>query len=154
MSVVTLVNAVSMKPPKTKPTWGGLVMELDKVQMSSVDHSLRNKALGLCGFHCFKNVGNSKKQFAWLHVFSLGELSPHLHPTVKDRGSCNCLFSLSVSVSGRILDLKTGTVKKEGQQSSMRMCMGSRRSFICRMRSVWGSSGLGLWWGYSLPLCC
>uniref|UniRef100_A0A8C5TKZ0 Aryl hydrocarbon receptor nuclear translocator n=1 Tax=Malurus cyaneus samueli TaxID=2593467 RepID=A0A8C5TKZ0_9PASS len=33
----------------------------------------------------------------------------------------------------RILDLKTGTVKKEGQQS-MRMCMGSRRSFICRMR--------------------
>uniref|UniRef100_A0A9J8BZ20 Aryl hydrocarbon receptor nuclear translocator 2 n=1 Tax=Cyprinus carpio carpio TaxID=630221 RepID=A0A9J8BZ20_CYPCA len=35
---------------------------------------------------------------------------------------------------GRILDLKTGTVKKEGQQSSMRMCMGSRRSFICRMR--------------------
>jgi hypothetical protein len=38
--------------------------------------------------------------------------------------------------SGRILDLKTGTVKKEGQQSSMRMCMGSRRSFICRMRCV------------------
>ncbi|NXP78135.1 ARNT protein, partial [Ramphastos sulfuratus] len=35
--------------------------------------------------------------------------------------------------AGRILDLKTGTVKKEGQQS-MRMCMGSRRSFICRMR--------------------
>lgn len=39
-----------------------------------------------------------------------------------------CVFFL-----GRILDLKTGTVKKEGQQS-MRMCMGSRRSFICRMR--------------------
>uniref|UniRef100_A0A8C3G3D8 Aryl hydrocarbon receptor nuclear translocator 2 n=1 Tax=Cyclopterus lumpus TaxID=8103 RepID=A0A8C3G3D8_CYCLU len=37
-------------------------------------------------------------------------------------------------ISWRILDLKTGTVKKEGQQSSMRMCMGSRRSFICRMR--------------------
>ncbi|XP_029437292.1 aryl hydrocarbon receptor nuclear translocator isoform X2 [Rhinatrema bivittatum] len=38
------------------------------------------------------------------------------------------------TMTGRILDLKTGTVKKEGQQSSMRMCMGSRRSFICRMR--------------------
>ncbi|KAM5201299.1 aryl hydrocarbon receptor nuclear translocator isoform 6-T6 [Hipposideros larvatus] len=38
------------------------------------------------------------------------------------------------ALTGRILDLKTGTVKKEGQQSSMRMCMGSRRSFICRMR--------------------
>jgi len=41
---------------------------------------------------------------------------------------------LSLAFLGRILDLKTGTVKKEGQQSSMRMCMGSRRSFICRMR--------------------
>ncbi|XP_008168539.2 aryl hydrocarbon receptor nuclear translocator isoform X1 [Chrysemys picta bellii] len=37
------------------------------------------------------------------------------------------------ALTGRILDLKSGTVKKEGQQS-MRMCMGSRRSFICRMR--------------------
>ncbi|XP_011863101.1 PREDICTED: aryl hydrocarbon receptor nuclear translocator homolog isoform X4 [Vollenhovia emeryi] len=34
---------------------------------------------------------------------------------------------------GRVLDLKTGTVKKEGQ-SSMRLCMGSRRGFICRMK--------------------
>ncbi|EMP29178.1 Aryl hydrocarbon receptor nuclear translocator 2, partial [Chelonia mydas] len=40
----------------------------------------------------------------------------------------------AAELTGRILDLKTGTVKKEGQQSSMRMCMGSRRSFICRMR--------------------
>ncbi|XP_039254497.1 aryl hydrocarbon receptor nuclear translocator 2-like [Styela clava] len=36
--------------------------------------------------------------------------------------------------TGRMLDLKTGTVKKEGQQSSVRMCNGSRRAFICRMR--------------------
>ncbi|GIY27129.1 aryl hydrocarbon receptor nuclear translocator homolog [Caerostris extrusa] len=36
--------------------------------------------------------------------------------------------------AGRILDLKTGTVKKEGHQSSMRLCMGSRRGFICRMK--------------------
>ncbi|XP_062394093.1 aryl hydrocarbon receptor nuclear translocator isoform X4 [Sardina pilchardus] len=37
--------------------------------------------------------------------------------------------------NGRMLDLKTGTVKKEGQQaSSARMSMGARRSFICRMR--------------------
>ncbi|CAL7939026.1 unnamed protein product [Xylocopa violacea] len=34
---------------------------------------------------------------------------------------------------GRVLDLKTGTVKREGQ-SSMRLCMGSRRGFICRMK--------------------
>lgn len=36
--------------------------------------------------------------------------------------------------TGRILDLKTGTVKKEGHQSSVRLCMGSRRGFICRMK--------------------
>lgn len=36
--------------------------------------------------------------------------------------------------SGRVLDLKTGTVKKEGHQSSMRLCMGSRRGFICRLK--------------------
>ncbi|XP_030640563.1 aryl hydrocarbon receptor nuclear translocator isoform X2 [Chanos chanos] len=36
--------------------------------------------------------------------------------------------------TGRMLDLKTGTVKKEGAQSSVRMSMGARRSFICRMR--------------------
>ncbi|XP_077431173.1 aryl hydrocarbon receptor nuclear translocator isoform X2 [Vanacampus margaritifer] len=36
--------------------------------------------------------------------------------------------------TGRMLDLKTGTVKKESQQSSARMTMGARRSFICRMR--------------------
>ena len=35
---------------------------------------------------------------------------------------------------GRILDLKTGTVKKEGQQGSVRMSSGSRRAFICRMK--------------------
>jgi aryl hydrocarbon receptor nuclear translocator len=36
--------------------------------------------------------------------------------------------------NGRILDLKTGTVKKEGSQSAMRLCMGSRRGFIARLK--------------------
>lgn len=36
--------------------------------------------------------------------------------------------------TGRMLDMKTGTVKKEGGQASVRMSMGARRSFICRMR--------------------
>lgn len=44
------------------------------------------------------------------------------------------LSTQEASSSGRILDLKTGTVKKEGHQSSMRLCMGSRRGFICRMK--------------------
>ncbi|XP_064648063.1 aryl hydrocarbon receptor nuclear translocator homolog isoform X3 [Lineus longissimus] len=44
------------------------------------------------------------------------------------------LSTAESSNTGRILDLKTGTVKKEGHQSSMRLCMGSRRGFICRMK--------------------
>uniref|UniRef100_A0A671RFB0 Aryl hydrocarbon receptor nuclear translocator-like n=1 Tax=Sinocyclocheilus anshuiensis TaxID=1608454 RepID=A0A671RFB0_9TELE len=36
--------------------------------------------------------------------------------------------------ASRMLDMKTGTVKKEGGQASVRMSMGTRRSFICRMR--------------------
>lgn len=36
---------------------------------------------------------------------------------------------------GRILDLKTGTVKKEGHtNNTIRTHMGSRRAFICRLR--------------------
>lgn len=44
------------------------------------------------------------------------------------------LSSNDLQSTGRILDLKTGTVKKEGHQSSMRLCMGSRRGFIVRMK--------------------
>lgn len=45
----------------------------------------------------------------------------------------------------RILDLKTGTVKKDGQHSHSRAGMGARRGFICRMRvgsAIPGSSSL------------
>lgn len=45
-----------------------------------------------------------------------------------------CNVGFVFAFKGRMLDLKTGTVKKESQQSSARMSMGARRSFICRMR--------------------
>ncbi|KAJ8289980.1 hypothetical protein GJAV_G00007390 [Gymnothorax javanicus] len=60
-------------------------------------------------------------------------LYDQLHPDDADKLR-EQLSTTENSSSGRMLDLKTGTVKKEGQQSSVRMCMGSRRSFICRMR--------------------
>ncbi|KAJ8383766.1 hypothetical protein AAFF_G00214530 [Aldrovandia affinis] len=60
-------------------------------------------------------------------------LYDQLHPDDTDKLR-EQLSTTESSTSGRMLDLKTGTVKKEGQQSSVRMCMGSRRSFICRMR--------------------
>ncbi|KAM4690146.1 aryl hydrocarbon receptor nuclear translocator isoform 2-T2 [Rhinophrynus dorsalis] len=60
-------------------------------------------------------------------------LYDHVHPDDMDKLR-EQLSTAENAITGRILDLKTGTVKKEGQQSSMRMCMGSRRSFICRMR--------------------
>ncbi|KAL4227602.1 hypothetical protein ACF0H5_013043 [Mactra antiquata] len=82
-------------------------------------------------------------------IYASDSIVPVLHQSQNDWFG-NCLYELihpddvdkvreqlSTSESqntGRILDLKTGTVKKEGHQSSMRLCMGSRRGFICRMK--------------------
>lgn len=44
------------------------------------------------------------------------------------------LSTQDVSSSSRILDMKSGTVKKESHQSAMRLCIGSRRGFICRLK--------------------
>ncbi|XP_018007755.1 aryl hydrocarbon receptor nuclear translocator homolog isoform X2 [Hyalella azteca] len=57
----------------------------------------------------------------------------HIHPDDVEKVR-EQLSSQEPANQGRILDLKTGTVKKEGHQSSMRLCMGSRRGFICRMK--------------------
>lgn len=57
----------------------------------------------------------------------------HIHPDDREKVR-EQLSTQEPANSGRILDLKTGTVKKEGHQSSMRLMMGSRRGFICRMR--------------------
>ncbi|XP_069195539.1 aryl hydrocarbon receptor nuclear translocator homolog isoform X3 [Procambarus clarkii] len=57
----------------------------------------------------------------------------HVHPEDVEKVR-EQLSTQEPANQGRILDLKTGTVKKEGHQSSMRLCMGSRRGFICRMK--------------------
>lgn len=57
----------------------------------------------------------------------------HIHPEDNEKVR-EQLSTQDTQNNGRILDLKTGTVKKEGSQSSMRLCMGSRRGFICRLR--------------------
>lgn len=57
----------------------------------------------------------------------------HIHPEDNEKVR-EQLSTQDTANNGRILDLKTGTVKKEGSQSSMRLCMGSRRGFICRLR--------------------
>lgn len=44
------------------------------------------------------------------------------------------LSTQDTSNSSRILDMKSGTVKKESHQSAMRLCMSSRRGFICRLK--------------------
>lgn len=55
------------------------------------------------------------------------------HP--EDREKVQEQLSVSESSSSaRVLDLKTGTVKKDGSQAIQRMAMGSRRGFICRMK--------------------
>ncbi|KAL7639556.1 UNVERIFIED_CONTAM: hypothetical protein RMT77_010057 [Armadillidium vulgare] len=57
----------------------------------------------------------------------------HVHPEDVEKVR-EQLSTQDPANQGRILDLKTGTVKKEGHQASMRLSMGSRRGFICRMK--------------------
>jgi PAS domain-containing protein len=59
-----------------------------------------------------------------------------VHPDDLDkvRDQLSTQENSSNSSTGRILDLKTGTVKKEGHPNSMRSHIGSRRSFICRVK--------------------
>ncbi|XP_031432508.1 aryl hydrocarbon receptor nuclear translocator isoform X2 [Clupea harengus] len=72
----------------------------------------------------------NQSQSDWLG----SSLYDQLHPDDKEKLG-EQLSTSENSNNGRMLDLKTGTVKKEGQQaSSARMSMGARRSFICRMR--------------------
>jgi hypothetical protein len=46
--------------------------------------------------------------------------------------------------------MQTGTVKKEGSQSAMRLCMGSRRGFIARIKV--GMEMIGLYFIADLGL--
>ncbi|KAM9487658.1 aryl hydrocarbon receptor nuclear translocator isoform 2-T4 [Clarias gariepinus] len=61
-------------------------------------------------------------------------LYDQLHPDDKDKLREQLTTTENNNNNGRMLDLKTGTVKKEGSQTTVRMSMGARRSFICRMR--------------------
>ncbi|XP_068610663.1 aryl hydrocarbon receptor nuclear translocator [Brachionichthys hirsutus] len=71
----------------------------------------------------------NQPQSEWLG----SSLYDQLHPDDTDKLR-EQLSTVENNSTGRMLDLKTGTVKKESQQSSARMNMGARRSFICRMR--------------------
>ncbi|KAF7708081.1 aryl hydrocarbon receptor nuclear translocator isoform X2 [Silurus meridionalis] len=71
----------------------------------------------------------NQSQSDWLG----SSLYDQLHPDDKEKLR-EQLSTTENNNSGRMLDLKTGTVKKEGSQSTVRMSMGARRSFICRMR--------------------
>ncbi|XP_026084027.1 aryl hydrocarbon receptor nuclear translocator-like isoform X5 [Carassius auratus] len=61
-------------------------------------------------------------------------LYDQLHPYDTEKLREQLSTSENNSGVGRMLDMKTGTVKKEGGQAAVRMSMGTRRSFICRMR--------------------
>ncbi|XP_051812490.1 aryl hydrocarbon receptor nuclear translocator-like isoform X4 [Acanthochromis polyacanthus] len=71
----------------------------------------------------------NQSQSEWLG----SSLYDQLHPDDTEKLT-EQLSTAENNNTGRVLDLKTGTVKKESQQSSARMSMGARRSFICRMR--------------------
>ncbi|XP_073340881.1 aryl hydrocarbon receptor nuclear translocator isoform X5 [Pagrus major] len=71
----------------------------------------------------------NQSQSEWLGSSLYDQLHPDDTEKLREQ-----LSTAENNSTGRMLDLKTGTVKKEGQQSSARMSMGARRSFICRMR--------------------
>ncbi|KAG7272388.1 hypothetical protein CRUP_035583 [Coryphaenoides rupestris] len=87
-----------------------------------------------CETGCVVHVSDSltpvlnQAQSDWLG----SSLYDQLHPD--DTEKLREQLSTTENTTGRMLDLKTGTVKKESPQSSVRMSMGARRSFICRMR--------------------
>lgn len=68
----------------------------------------------------------------WSHRTLLDFVHPDDIDKVKDQLSTQ--ENSSNNTTGRILDLKTGTVKKEGHPNSVRSHIGSRRSFVCRIR--------------------
>lgn len=68
----------------------------------------------------------------WNHRSLLDFVHPDDLDKVKDQLSTQ--ENSSNNTTGRILDLKTGTVKKEGHPNSVRSHVGSRRSFVCRIR--------------------
>jgi aryl hydrocarbon receptor nuclear translocator len=68
----------------------------------------------------------------WGHRSLLDFVHPDDLDKVKDQLSTQ--ENSSNNTTGRILDLKTGTVKKEGHPNSVRSHIGSRRSFVCRVR--------------------
>ncbi|XP_034029548.1 aryl hydrocarbon receptor nuclear translocator-like [Thalassophryne amazonica] len=71
----------------------------------------------------------NQPQSEWLGSSLYDQLHPDDTEKLREQ-----LSTTETNNTGRMLDLKTGTVKKESQQSSARMTMGARRSFICRMR--------------------
>lgn len=68
----------------------------------------------------------------WTHRSLLDFVHPDDIEKVKDQLSTQ--ENSNNNTTGRILDLKTGTVKKEGHPNSVRSHIGSRRSFVCRIR--------------------
>uniref|UniRef100_A0A8C5N852 Aryl hydrocarbon receptor nuclear translocator-like n=1 Tax=Gouania willdenowi TaxID=441366 RepID=A0A8C5N852_GOUWI len=71
----------------------------------------------------------NQSQSEWLGSSLYDQLHPDDTKKLREQ-----LSTAENNNTGRMLDLKTGTVKKESQQSSARMSSGARRSFICRMR--------------------
>ncbi|XP_016375036.1 aryl hydrocarbon receptor nuclear translocator, partial [Sinocyclocheilus rhinocerous] len=71
----------------------------------------------------------NQAQSDWLGSSLYDQLHPEDTEKLREQ-----LSTSENSNAGRMLDMKTGTVKKEGGQASVRMSMGARRSFICRMR--------------------
>ncbi|XP_031623447.1 aryl hydrocarbon receptor nuclear translocator homolog isoform X2 [Contarinia nasturtii] len=71
----------------------------------------------------------NQSQTDWLNTCFFDQIHPDDREKVREQ-----LSTQEPQRSIRVLDIKTGTIKKENHQSSMRMLMDPNRRFICRMR--------------------
>lgn len=71
----------------------------------------------------------NQSQSDWLNTCFYDQIHPDDREKVREQ-----LSTQESQRSVRILDMKSGTIKKENHQSSMRMMMDPNRRFICRMR--------------------
>ena len=57
-----------------------------------------------------------------------------IHPDDVEKAREQIIYGNGADVFNKVVDLKTGTIKRDNQSSSNRIHLNCRRGFICRMR--------------------
>lgn len=121
------------------PTQGADVLGLTVSQSpknnsgNNTNISISQKILNICDNKSTSStspVANGPGDLGSNHL----QLSHQHNQQTQQQNNSPSNYVSSPGCPARILDLKTGTVKKEGHQSQLRGHLGARRGFMCRMR--------------------